>query len=147
MRAPRRATLVVAPLIGAAGLLVACSSDDTDGAQSTATTAATGTTAPPSTTAAPSTTVAPSTTAAATTSTTTGPTITVQDFTFQPATVPPGATVRLLNGDPTDHTVESREHRWTFDATTQTFSAPATPGSYAIYCGVHSSMSGTLTVA
>ena len=42
-------------------------------------------------------------------------TITVQDFTFQPATVPPGATVRLLNGDSTDHTVESREHLWTFD--------------------------------
>ena len=71
----------------------------------------------------------------------------MQDFTFQPATVPPGSTVRLLNGDPTDHTVESRERRWTFDATTQTFTAPPAPGAYAIYCGVHSSMSGTLTVA
>jgi plastocyanin len=55
--------------------------------------------------------------------------------------------MRLPNGDPTDHTVESRDQVWTFDATTQTFTAPTSPGAYAIYCGVHSSMSGTLTVA
>jgi plastocyanin len=142
---PRRATSsLVALLLGAAGLLAACSSEDGDNGDGAASTSTSATTA---TSAAPATTAAPSTTAATTTSTTTGPTITVQDFTFQPATVPPGATVRLLNGDSTDHTVESREHLWTFDATTQTFSAPAAPGSYAVYCGVHSSMSGTLTVA
>lgn len=137
MRPGRAATAFgAALLLATTGPLAACSSDDGD--------AAAPTTAAPTSTVAP-TTVAP--TQAPTTSTTIGPTITVQDFTFQPATVAPGATVRLLNGDPTDHTVESRQHLWTFDATTQTFTAPATAGTYEIYCGVHSSMSGTLTVA
>ena len=70
----------------------------------------------------------------------------MKDFTFQPATVPAGAKVRLLNADSTSHTVESRDGLWTFDTDTQTFTAPATAGSYAIFCGIHASMTGTLTV-
>jgi plastocyanin len=71
----------------------------------------------------------------------------VSDFTFQPATVAPGVVVRLANGDSSEHTVESRDGAWTFDPGTQTFTAPATPGDYAVFCAIHTSMTGTLTVA
>jgi plastocyanin len=71
----------------------------------------------------------------------------VSDFTFRPSTVPPGATVRLANGDSVAHTVESRDGAWTFDEASQTFTAPSTPGDYPIFCGIHTSMLGTLTVA
>jgi plastocyanin len=144
-------------------MLAACSSGDGYGGAKAPTTTGTATTAtntPASTTAAPGTTIGPSTTAGpsstssasppsttrATTSTTLGPTITVSDFTFRPASVPAGSTVRLLNADATEHTVESRDGLWTFDSTTQTFTAPATAGTYGVFCAIHSSMSGTLTV-
>jgi plastocyanin len=142
-RTRTRARLPVLLLAAACLALAACSSSD-DGAADATTTSASA-----SETAAPTTPAAPATTVAAPRSSTTGPgaTIGVADFTFQAATVAPGVTVRLLNGDSTAHTVESRDGLWTFDTTTETFPAPATPGSYAIFCGIHSSMTGTLTVA
>lgn len=127
----RGAVVVALVVVGA------CGGGD-DGGEPAAAPTTTSATTPAPTSAVPTTGV-PTTGAAAS--------VGVSDFTFQPATVAPGVTVRLANADATAHTVESADSAWTFDEASQTFTAPATPGTYAIFCGIHSSMAGTLTVA
>ena len=136
--------------VGALLLVVSCGGDDGDAeaegeAGTTAASASAATSAGATTPTGSATSVAAASTGAP--GTTVAPTIGVADFTFKPATVPRGSTVRLANGDSVEHTVESRDGAWTFDAATQTFPAPSAPGAYAIFCGIHESMTGTLTVA
>jgi plastocyanin len=138
-----RARVVVAS--AALVVLATCGGDDgdTDEADTGATTASAGPASSAATTlpgSAPPGTARPTTTVAAAS-------IGVRDFTFQPATVAPGVVVRLANADSSEHTVESPDGAWTWDPASQTFTAPATAGNYAVFCAIHTSMTGTLTVA
>jgi plastocyanin len=77
--------------------------------------------------------------------------ITIKNFGFTtPASVSPGATVTVRNEDSTDHTV-TVDSGGAFDdpapaSGTSTFTAPASPGSYAFHCTIHPFMHGTLVV-
>jgi len=82
---------------------------------------------------------------------TTAATITIKGFAFgAPLTVTPGQKVEVVNQDSAPHTVTADDG--SFDASaapsggTGSFTAPATPGSYAFHCSVHPNMHGTLTV-
>ena len=82
-----------------------------------------------------------------------GPTITVQSFAFgAPVTVKPGAVVKVVNRDGTDHTVTSDDGT-SFDVSvsndggTATFKAPSKAGTYKFHCSIHPDMHGTLVVA
>jgi plastocyanin len=68
-----------------------------------------------------------------------------------PASVPPGATIKVVNKDSTAHTVTSAKDKSQFDSEvegngTSTFTAPSTPGTYDIACNFHPNMHGTLVV-
>lgn len=78
--------------------------------------------------------------------------VNIQNFAFQPAViqVAKGATVTWTNQDSAPHTVTFRDSGMTGSGTLQrgqsfsyTFSRP---GAYTYYCGVHPSMTGTVTV-
>lgn len=77
--------------------------------------------------------------------------ITVEDFKFDgPASVPPGATVTVVNKDSAPHTVTSEEEGL-FDVQfeggeTVTFTAPEEPGEYPYICTLHPAMVATLIV-
>jgi plastocyanin len=78
------------------------------------------------------------------------PQVTIASFAFSAASVQPAAAVTVTNLDGTDHTVTSGDG--SFDVTaargaTSSFVAPAAPGTYAFFCAIHPSMTGTLTVA
>ncbi len=74
----------------------------------------------------------------------------VKDYTFAPLTVAPGQQVRVLDGDDEPHTLTAQDGSFdtgAFDkAEPGTFTAPTKPGTYAIFCKIHPSMRGTLTV-
>jgi plastocyanin len=76
--------------------------------------------------------------------------ITIENFSFQGATVPAGSTVTVENKDSTTHTVAADNGE--FDTgnisggDTVTFTAPSQAGSYKFHCNIHSNMKGTLTV-
>jgi plastocyanin len=76
--------------------------------------------------------------------------ITVSQFTFSIATVPPGAAVTVNNLDGVEHTVTATDG--SFDsgvvdsATAMAFVAPNAPGTYSFVCAIHPSMSGQLIV-
>jgi plastocyanin len=82
-----------------------------------------------------------------------GPTITIQDFKFQPAslTVTPGAKVTVVNKDTAAHTVTSIGTN-AFDTgtiaggRTSTFTAPTARRIYAYVCNIHEYMHGALVV-
>lgn len=75
--------------------------------------------------------------------------ITIVDFAYEvPATVPPGATITVVNDDSAAHTVTSRGN---FDVAvttgaSATFTAPEEPGEYTITCLYHGNMTATLVV-
>lgn len=75
---------------------------------------------------------------------------TVQDYTFPPLTVAPGATVRVVDGDDEPHTLTAEDGSFdtgSFDSSKAgSFTAPSQPGDYRFICKIHPSMSGTLTV-
>ena len=75
--------------------------------------------------------------------------MTIVDFAYElPETVPPGATVTVVNEDTAAHTVTSTgafEVNLT-GGQTGTFTAPEEPGEYTIFCLFHGNMSGTLVV-
>ena len=98
---------------------------------------------------------APATSAAASAASAETKTVTIKGFAFSPATltVAKGTKVRFDNQDSTNHTVTSGANRTKdgkFDQqlsggneTTITFD---TPGTYEIFCSIHSSMKMTVTV-
>jgi len=79
---------------------------------------------------------------------TTSPTLVIEGFAFSPVTVQRGATVTVVNRDAMQHTVTGAG----FDTGvieaggTATLVAPSEPGTYTLSCGIHPSMTGTLTV-
>lgn len=123
--------------------LSACGSSGTDTAQSS-------TASPMSSMAMPS---SSSTSAAAPSSSTTTEdeaVITIADFAYEvPASVAPGSTITIKNGDSQAHTVTSKGGG--FDVKidpngTATMKAPDKPGSYTFICTFHANMTGTLVV-
>ena len=67
-----------------------------------------------------------------------------------PASVAPGATVKVMNMDDVNHTVTA-DSGGAFDlkataGMTTTFVAPTTPGSYPFHCTYHANMLGVLVV-
>lgn len=74
----------------------------------------------------------------------------VEQYTFQPLTVAPGETVRVVDGDDEPHTVTAEDGSFdtgSFDKSEPgSFTAPTEPGTYKILCKIHPSMHGTLTV-
>ena len=79
------------------------------------------------------------------------PTVSIENFTFQPMTleVSAGTKVKWVNVDDVPHTVRSTDDRFrsgtldTDDVYERVFSEP---GTYEYYCGVHRHMSGTIVV-
>src|SRR5262249_60433576 len=78
--------------------------------------------------------------------------IDIQGFQYTvPASVSPGATIKVVNKDSPEHSVTSSKDRSQFDSDvegggTATFLAPTTPGTYDITCKYHPYMHGTLVV-
>ncbi|HSV65437.1 MAG TPA: cupredoxin domain-containing protein [Mycobacteriales bacterium] len=76
----------------------------------------------------------------------------IEGFQFKvPASVPPGATVKVRNADGPEHSITAAKDKSLFDldvagGSTGTFTAPTTPGSYALICTYHPNMHGTLVV-
>lgn len=76
--------------------------------------------------------------------------ITIADFAYEvPASVAPGSTITIKNGDSQAHTVTSKDGG--FDVKidpngTATMKAPEKPGSYTFICTFHANMTGTLVV-
>jgi plastocyanin len=80
------------------------------------------------------------------------PVITIRSFAFEGnLTVAPGATVTVVNADRAPHTLTAVDHSFTTPVIqpgeSATFTAPTTPGTYAITCNIHPTMSGNLTVS
>ena len=77
--------------------------------------------------------------------------ITIVDFAYElPDTVPPGATVTVVNEDTAAHTLTSSP-AGAFDVNltggqSATFTAPEEPGEYGIICLFHGNMTATLVV-
>lgn len=77
--------------------------------------------------------------------------ITISDFAFDvPESVPPGATITVVNEDSSYHTVTADDG--TFDVGARqgepvTFTAPDKPGEYPFHCTPHPNMTATLVVA
>ncbi len=78
--------------------------------------------------------------------------ITIEGFAFSGAgTYEPGQTITVVNADGAPHTLTADDGSFT----TGTLEAgdrveltlPTTPGTYSFFCGVHPSMTGTLTIA
>lgn len=78
------------------------------------------------------------------------PTMNIADFTFSTVDAVAGATVTVTNADAAAHTATSSDG--IFDTgnlaggTTGTFTAPAVPGIYPLFCAIHPSMQGQLVV-
>ena len=77
--------------------------------------------------------------------------IRIADYSFgQPRTVGAGAVVHVSNADAEAHTLTAEDG--TFDTgsvdggTVVSFTAPAVPGTYAFYCDIHPTMTGSLVV-
>lgn len=136
------AALFVAALAGVGSGLVTRERPTT----STTTIAATTTTAATGTTSATATTVTTTTTTPAAD----GPTITIEGFAFgDPITVAVGTEVTVINADATGHTWTSQAGL--FDSGTlrggDTFVFTfAEAGEYRFFCGIHPTMTGSITV-
>jgi plastocyanin len=76
--------------------------------------------------------------------------IAITDFAYKvPASVAPGATITIKNGDSQAHTVTSKTGGFDVKVDpngTATFTAPSKPGSYPFVCSFHANMTSTLVV-
>ena len=76
--------------------------------------------------------------------------ITIADFAYKvPASVAPGTTITIKNGDSQAHTVTSKDGGFDVKVdpnATATMKAPDKPGSYKFVCTFHANMAGTLVV-
>ena len=133
-------------------LTAACSSSD-EGPPVSASPSPTATPAPPTTPAAPTgsapATAAPAPTASSAPVEPAG--ITIEGFDYDvPASVPPGAEVQITNNDSEAHTVTLENDGPSVvvqGGATTTFTAPAQPGTYKLFCEFHGNMSAELVVA
>lgn len=82
------------------------------------------------------------------------PSITIANFSFgEPITVQAGQTVSVENVDGVAHTLTTTTAGTSFDTgnlgggASGSFVAPTDPGTYAFFCQIHPSMTGTLTVS
>lgn len=126
-----RSSRLLAVLLALTLLGAACGDGDEDEASTTTAGGATTTAAPP----------------AGSNVTTHG---TIKDFTLPTLTVAAGATVTITNADSAPHTFSAKDGSFGTEQIdgggTGEFTAPATVGTYDVFCEVHSSMTGTLTV-
>lgn len=126
-RRGRVPALMVAALLGVALVSAACSSSPSSSTTTSSSKASTG-------------------------GSTSGEAITIQNFTFSPASlsVKPGATITVTNKDNVAHTVTSTDNKFSTGNVnpnqTKTFTAPTTPGTYKYMCSIHPYMTGTLVV-
>lgn len=131
MTRPRAVALLATTFLAAAFTAAACSSETTP-AQ------------PPG----PS---SPATSVPAAAPAATGPTITIGDMQFRsPPSVPPGATVTVVNSDAAEHSVTA-DSAQAFDVDVDgngraTFTSPTQPGTYPYHCTYHPTMHGQLVV-
>lgn len=76
--------------------------------------------------------------------------VVVENYSFPPITVPPGASIRFIDRDAEPHTVTADDATFEigpFDATTPgTLTVPTVPGKYAFHCKIHPTMHGVLVV-
>ena len=76
--------------------------------------------------------------------------ISITDFAYKvPASVAPGATITIKNGDSQAHTVTSKTGGFDVKVDpngTATLTAPSKPGSYPFVCTFHANMTSTLVV-
>lgn len=76
--------------------------------------------------------------------------ISITDFAYKvPASVAPGATITIKNGDSQAHTVTSKAGGFDVKVDpngTATLTAPSKPGSYPFVCSFHANMTSTLVV-
>jgi plastocyanin len=76
--------------------------------------------------------------------------VVIEGFAFNAPAVRPGETVSVSNDDSAPHTVTASEGGFktpTIGSGQQgTFTAPNAPGTYAFFCAIHPSMTGTLVV-
>jgi len=75
--------------------------------------------------------------------------VTISGFAFSPATVKAGSSVTVTNDDGVEHTLTISSTGLDVTVPAQgsaKFTAPTKPGSYALTCDFHPSMSGMLTV-
>ena len=76
-------------------------------------------------------------------------TLTIRDFHFASITVSPGAQVTVVNTDRAPHTLTVKDAGIDVrldPGARGMFTAPSTPGTYALTCDIHPAMQGTLTV-
>jgi plastocyanin len=78
------------------------------------------------------------------------PTITIEDFDFSQLTVDAGEKVYAVNEDSAPHDVTEVDEEFGSGEIggnkVGTFTAPDKPGTYQIFCTIHPSMKGKLTV-
>lgn len=78
------------------------------------------------------------------------PDVVVENYSFPPITVAPGASIRFIDRDAEPHTVTADDATFAigpFDATTPgTLTVPTVPGKYAFHCEIHPTMHGVLVV-
>jgi plastocyanin len=132
MRHARLAALIFPAIL----VLAACSGSSTKAP-----------TAPPSTAPPPAASAAPSAAPPAAT----GSAVSIAGFAFAPAalTISVGTTVTWTNNDSASHTVTADDGSFKSGtlANGATFSQTfSTPGTFAYHCGIHASMTGTITV-
>lgn len=79
-----------------------------------------------------------------------GPSITIRDFDFEDGvSVAAGEPLEVVNADGVAHTLTERDGAFdtgTVNGGSATELAVDQPGEYEVYCMIHPSMSGTLTV-
>ena len=79
-------------------------------------------------------------------------TVDIRDFAFGgDLAVEPGAVVEVANADSASHTFTATGGGFATGTIsgggTTTFTAPTEPGTYAVFCAIHPSMTAALTVA
>ena len=131
----RYLAMIVSSVVLTAGVLMACGGGNNSSQQS----------APPNTGgeapyASPTTSPQPA-----------GPQIVIANFGYTvPPSVKPGEQVTVVNKDDTAHTVTANNNAFDLRISGgggfQTFTVPASPGTYPFYCKYHANMRGTLTV-
>ena len=76
--------------------------------------------------------------------------VTIEGFAFDAQPVTAGASFKVENKESTEHTFTADDGSFDVDVPagkTVTVTAPATAGTYAFHCKIHSSMKGDLTVS